>query len=190
MQIQQQIDLMVKFGITEKQLLFLNIHYGFSINEQYNNTDKLIDLIGVISLKGNKVMCSREERTDLVDKKLIRVNANNSYSITSLFSNEVHNAKLLIQDIYDIYPDFALIKGANIPLKIGNKYELDKVYNKNIRSSKLEHLEILKDIEFANSNKSISVNIKNFIESELYVSYRKLRIDTNTNSIFHQQDDL
>ena len=192
MEIQQQINLLIKYEIDERQLLFLNILYNFSINEKLNNIDTLINHLGVSSLQGNrKVLSSLQQRNDLIEKGLLRANTiTNSYSLTDLFISELENKRELIQDIWDIYPDFGLIKGVKIPLKNANKEEVGKIYLKNIKSSRKEHLEVIKDIQYTNVNEPIVLNIKNFIVSELYLSYRKQREDKPTTNILVNDEDL
>lgn len=192
MEIQQQINLLIKYEIDERQLLFLNILYNFSINEKLNNIDTLINHLGVSSLQGNrKVLSSLQQRNDLIEKGLLRANTiTNSYSLTDLFISELENKRELIQDIWDIYPDFGLIKGVKIPLKNANKEEVGKIYLKNIKNSRKEHLEVIKDIQYTNVNEPIVLNIKNFIVSELYLSYRKQREDKPTTNILVNDKDL
>ncbi len=102
-----------------------------------------------------------------------------SYIITKKFTKIFCDEFEAGNQIWDLYPRIIVSGGVEFALKLTDKNEFRKEYHKRIRGNYEEHLEVIKDLEYAIENRLIKGKIENFVKSEAWTDIRKERLSIN-----------
>ena len=86
-----------------------------------------------------------------------------------------------LRELLEHYPAFMEIRGANVPLLAIDTDRMEGVYGRKIYFSFLEHQEVLEDLHYGIENNYIRFGIQKFIEGELWIPLRRLRLNKTDN---------
>lgn len=171
--VERYVNFIAKHKLTQAQFLMLYCLYKkeYDVIEAYKKTFPSDD----------GTMIGNASKEDLVTRGfIVRVGEGekaDSYAVSDLFTNifvsDIYNAA---DEVWDIYPPFMKINGANVPLTNMDKYKFANLYGERIRYDVHEHKEVVADIKFGREHNLIRVNIENFTRSEAWRSIRKIRI--------------
>ncbi len=175
--LERYISFLEKNKLTSGQFLMLLLLY----KKQY----KLIDRYKIMFPTEDNSMLGKSMRDDLINRGFLdKVNPNDNsatnYTVSKKFSKIFCDEYEAGNQIWDLYPRIILSEGKDYPLKLWDKNEMRKIYYQRIRGNYEEHLEVLKDLEFAIENRLIKGKLENFIKSEAWTDIRKERIITNS----------
>lgn len=184
-QVDRYIPFLKKNKLTSSQFLLLLLLY----QKKY----KLIEEYKLMFPTEDGSMIGKYPLDDLIKRGYIeQVNPTDvtakSYTITTKFSKIFCDKFEAGNQIWDLYPRIVTNEGKNFPLKLWDKNEMRDVYYERINGNYEEHLEVLKDLEYAIENGLIKGKLENFIKSEAWTDIRKERIVTNTE--LPKTDDL
>ncbi len=115
---------------------------------------------------------------DLYNKGWIRRDGN-YIEVTEKFKKHFVKNYYALRELMDAYPAFMEIKGANVPLLTIDTDRYELIYGRKICHSYAEHQEVLKDVEWGVKHKYIRFGIEKFIEGELWLPIRKLRLEND-----------
>jgi hypothetical protein len=133
--------------------------------------------------KGSKwVILTIEQKQALVDKGYLTMDTTGAVALTEKFLNIHIDEYTAGQEFCGVYPPYAVIKGSNIPLKLGNRAEIRKLYWTAINASRKEHNEVLLDIDYGKDKGLLNMNLMNFTQSEGWHDLRTLRLADNQGS--------
>jgi hypothetical protein len=167
------VNTLIKYKLTQFQLLMLILIYK-----------KRYDLI--VSYKQNYQI---EEKTTVLNSYLTNdlvtrgflIEKDKGFKIGKEFYKIlIENPSLIVDELFDVYPDFININGNNVPLKAVSRRLVQDTYLELICFSVEEHLEIIEDIKYGVEQKLINIKIDKFIESKSYLTIRKNREINNT----------
>ena len=100
-----------------------------------------------------------------------------SYKITEKFLIMFIKKNEAIEQILDIYPKFSIGRDGNrYPLTTADEDDLKDLYAKKIKESAVEHLEVMKDLQYGIENNLITMGVLKFISSKHWLALRELRV--------------
>lgn len=167
----EYVDFLTEHDLTQDQLLFLMLLY-------YDRVD-LIKKYKKTFPNEQGTMISKYLITKLEEKGFIIINKEGVF-IQDKFINVFVNQRLAVDEIYDLYPAFAVSdKGVNIPLKSMDKKIFGGIYIGKIQGSVKEHKRILKDIAYGIENDLLRMGINKFLTSEHWKAIRVIRLRNN-----------
>jgi hypothetical protein len=160
------VNALIKHKLTQAQLLMLILIYK-----------KRYDL--VVSYKENydieNAVLNSYFTNDLIDRGFL-IEKNKSFKVGKEFYKIlIENTSLIVDELFDVYPDFVSINGNNIPLKAVSRRIVQDIYLELICFSVEEHIEIIEDIKYGVEQNIINIKIDKFIESKTYLTIRKNR---------------
>lgn len=161
------INILIEHNINQQQLLALYLLYK-------KRSDLIIRYKKHFNIKESII--TQEEINDLIDKKLL-IKKGNTYNVTDYFYSMFINSSLATDEIYFSYPTFLEKDGIKIPLTSYDRNAFELLYDNAIKSNMLEHLEVLKDIDFGKEKNLIHIGIEKFIKSKYWLILRKLRLE-------------
>jgi len=167
----EYVEFLIKHDLTQDQLLFLLLLY-------YNRVD-LIKKYKQTFPNDEGTMISKYLINKLEEKGFIRRSEEGLF-LEEKFTNVFVNERESVNEIYDLYPAFALSdKGVNIPLKSMDKRIFGEIYIGKIQGSSKEHKEVIKDITYGIDNDLLRMGINKFLVSEHWKSIRTERFRNN-----------
>jgi hypothetical protein len=164
------INTLEQLNITQTQLLFLILAYK-----------RRIDLV-----KKYKTMFPTDDNSmigdyyinDLIKKELLIPNGD-GFKLGDKFLSIYINKHTATEEIFDIYPNSIEIDGSFAPLTVMDRNVFANLYEIAIQSSYLEHLEVIKDINYGIENRKLNLKIENFLKSKYWLNLRKERLLNN-----------
>lgn len=124
-------------------------------------------------------MIPRHLIKDLVDKGFL-IKSEKRFKLSTKLLEIFVTPEKAVDEIYELYPSFINSdKGVSIPLTSMDKNIFKELYIPKIKGSYIEHIEVLKDIQYAIDNDLIKIGINKFLVSEQWKSFRKLREPIN-----------
>lgn len=163
------VPFLIEHGLTQNQYLLLHLlHKGRN------------DLIKDYKEKfpsDDGTMIGKYWIQDLVNKGFLAEDKVNFYKLTEKFYSIFINKHTATDQIYDIYPTTCIIDGASIPLTAFDRNIFANLYDNYTNSSIKEHLEIIKDIEFAKDHDLIKIGIEKFLKSKYWLAIREKRLN-------------
>jgi len=174
--LKEYLEVLNALNINERQFTtLLSVHLSAEGDKTHIAAIKeFIFKQGVVK-DDKRVLISHDEMVDLVTKSLI-TNVNAKLEVTDKFRSVLNTPASMFDEMWNTYPSFAIINSTNIPLKSGNRLQLQLQYLKTIKSSIVEHNRILDDIRYGKKHKLIVMNITNFINSKFWEALREQRL--------------
>lgn len=172
--VERYVNFIAKHKLTQAQFLMLYCLY----KKEYST----INVYKEAFPNPDGTMIGQIMKDDLINRGFIaRVGEGenaSSYTVTDLFTNIfVSDIFHAADEVWDIYPPFMKINGANVPLTNMDKFKFANLYGERIRYDIHEHNQVIADIKFGREHNLIRVNIENFTRSEAWKSIRKIRVD-------------
>lgn len=171
-EVDRYISFLEKNKLTQEQfLLLLLVHKKeYKLIERYKK---------MFPVEGGS-MIGKFPFEDLINRGFVEIvgkdkNAN-SFIVTKKFTKIFTDEFEAGNQIWDLYPRTIISSGTSFPLKLWDKNEMRKEYYKRIKGNYDEHLEVIKDLEYAIDNNLIKGKLENFIKSEAWTDIRKERI--------------
>lgn len=128
-------------------------------------------------------MIPREQIKDLMDKGFL-IKSDKKFKLSSKLLEIFVTPEKAVDEIYEIYPAFIESdKNVSIPLNSMDRNIFKEIYIPKIKGSYMEHIEVLKDIQYGIDNNLIKIGINKFLTSEQWKSFRKLRKQENPSLI-------
>jgi len=174
--LKEYLEVLNALNINERQFTtLLSVHLSAEGDKTHIAAIKeFIFKQGVVK-DDKRVLISHDEMIDLVTKSLM-TNVNAKLEVTDKFRSVLNTPASMFDEMWNTYPSFAIINSTNIPLKSGNRLQLQLQYLKTIKSSIVEHNRILDDIRYGKKHKLIVMNITNFINSKFWEALREQRL--------------
>ncbi len=179
MTFKQQLMFMIDNDINEKEYVLLLSMYYMNLDEDIPKlVTKFAKKWGVI-LNLKQTMFPIEVKEKLVPKGYLE-KVGEKYALTDKFLDLFVGEFIAGQELIEEYPSFAVINNSNIPLKTESRMLLRELYWKTINGVRIEHEEVMKDVQYGIQQNLINQNIRKFIESEFWRDIRKLRLESIT----------
>lgn len=171
--VERYLDFIIKHKLTQSQFLMLYLLY----RKKYDAISKYKEAFP----SDDGSMIGEGLKQDLVERGFIQKVGEGTkaddYVITNKFTNlffaDRHEAA---KDFWANYPGFVNIQGANVPLTNMDKFAFANIYAERIDYSIDEHREVIKDLQFANTNNLIRSSIENFVRSQAWEKIRPIRL--------------
>lgn len=111
-----------------------------------------------------------------------------SFRVTKKFLLIFVDKHEAIEQLLDAYPKFYTNPTTMIryPLTTTDEDELKELYARKIKESAQEHLEVMKDVEYAKQNNLITMGILKFIGSKQWLAIRELRAANAPENVSHR----
>lgn len=124
-------------------------------------------------------MIPRLQIKDLIDKGFL-IKSDKKFKLSSKLLEIFVTPEKAVDEIYDLYPPFMESDvGVSIPLTSMDRNIFKEIYIPKIKGSYIEHIEVLKDLQYAIDNNLIKVGINKFVTSNQWKAFRKLRQPEN-----------
>jgi len=178
--LEEYVQFICKHRITQRQYLFLILvyHKRFDLVAEYKKVFPIIEQKGYDQQR----MLDEDEKDELIKKGFLVIKKDskelNPYIIGDKFAELFVDSLVAIEELYFNYPKFSH-KG-NFPLLTMSIEEAEIKYINRIGGSRIEHKEILKDIEYGVINNLLDIGVQKFIDSEFWNSLRTLRLQEST----------
>ena len=165
------VDYLINNNLTQSQFLLLHLIYKkrydlvikYKKNFPYSDEDS--------SMIGSYLTNELITRGFLVqDKKGI-------FKVGNKFLETFGNKHTMTDEIFELYPSTMELNGSIIPLSAMDRNVFANLYDEMIQSSLLEHLEVIKDIEFAIEQGLLKLGIDKFLKSKYWLTIRKIRLN-------------
>lgn len=190
MEIDKQLDLMVKWEIDANQYFLIEL---LNLCQQEGGAKylyKYFDRLGSskLAIPGSSIL-------DLVDKKILKpFNQNEPLFYDTLeFTESFVKQQWVDKDIagYELWEAFPIERSYRIdkdrPLftkKLGgnflSKEDFYRFYCKTIRYSKAKHTKVLAALEVAKANQQIDFTIEDWVKGEMWENFKAKKIDYET----------
>lgn len=174
-EVDRYIPFLKKNKLTSNQfLLLLLIHQKkWKLIEEYKSMFPTEDgsMIGKFPLEDliNRGFIDKIKDNSKADSLII------TKKFTKIFCDKFETG----DQIWELYPRIIINNGISFPLKLWDKNEMRDEYHKRIKGNYEEHLEVIKDLEYAIENNLIKGKLENFIKSEAWTDIRKERLSTD-----------
>jgi len=166
----EYINFLLRTGLTQQQFLLLFLIY----KEEQENINKYKERFP----NKDTTMIGREATMELLDEGWLKLSKKETLIVTDKFTKYFINSgrEYLLNELLREYPAFIDKNGVNIPLVTVEKHTYALKYNRRINNSLSVHKEILKDLKYGVNAGLIRFGIAKFIDSEMWVHLRKLRL--------------
>ncbi len=164
------VNFLIKHDITQNQYLLLHLVHK-----------KRWDLVKAYKDKfpsDDDTMIGEYLINDLIKKEFLKKDSNNAITLGQKFLEVFINKHNASEHIFDIYPTHFSKDGVSIPLSAMDRNMFANLYDIAIMSSTLEHLEVVKDIEYAIEHNLLNIGLEKFVKSKYWLTIRPKRLDT------------
>ncbi len=179
---EQYLDFIIKTELTQSQFMLLYLIYYCKINSK--KAYELIEKYRRAFPSEDGTLIGKYLTDDLIKRKFLIKNSNSDgnkitdFDVSGRFTEAFVDRYSAGNAVWDAYPTFLVSKSQNFPLTAMDKNVFRDLYWKAINGSRVEHMEILKDIEYAKEKNLIKMKIENFVKSEGWEGLRKERLGT------------
>ena len=167
----EYITFLLKTGLTQQQFLLLFLIY----KKEQNNIDKYKARFP----NADHTMIGREETMYLLETEWLALSKTNILIVTEKFTKHFvsDSQEWCLNELLELYPPFIDKGGVNIPLVTVDKHVYSLKYNRRINYSVHVHQQIVEDLKYGILKGYIKFGISKFIDSEMWVPLRKLRLN-------------
>lgn len=162
------VKFLVEHGLTQNQYLLLHLVYK-----------KRPDLIKVYKQafpSDDDTMIGQYFIDDLFKKGFLEKKGD-TIVVSSKFLEAFIDKHTASDEIFEVYPTHWSKDGVSIPLSAMDRNVFANLYDKAIGSSILEHLEVVKDINFAIQENLLNIGIDKFVKSKYWLIIRPKRLE-------------
>lgn len=177
------VEFLIEHKLTQEQFLLLYLIYK-------GRKDLIIKYKNTFPTSDN-TMIGKYWIDDLIKKGFIEFKdtTNNAIPTVSLKFREIFcNPIDVAEELLKVYPNTMEIDNKIVPLTAVDIVWVAKEYSNAIKGSQQEHLEVIKDIDFAIKTNALSLGLKAFINSRYWIGIRKKRLVTNTDDLQSKQN--
>jgi hypothetical protein len=162
------LQFLFKTGLTQSQFLLLHLIY--------NKDQKYIDMYKERFPTDDGTMIGKVPTQQLLNEGWLTVNKDRILQVTDKFKEYYVIDEIALEELIQIYPPFYDKGGVKIPLVTVSKHEYSLKYGRKIYNSYQEHKEVMKDLQFAVNNNLINFGIAKFIDSDMWIKLRPMRL--------------
>lgn len=164
------VDFLVKYDLTQSQVLLLYLLYK-----------NRVDLIRKYKEKfptDSGTMIEEYFIKDLIRKEFLIENpTTGAIKLGEKFYLAFIDKHEACEHVFSVYPTHITKDGVDLPLSAMDRNVFANLYDTYIRSSIHEHLEVIKDIEYAKQNNLLNIGIEKFLKSKYWLILRPKRIE-------------
>lgn len=165
------VSFLIEHDITQNQYLLLHLAH----KKRWDLVKKYKDKFP----SGDDTMIGEYFINDLIKKDFLKRDADGNLGIGQKFLEVFINKHNASEHIFDIYPTHFMKDGVTIPLSAMDRNMFANLYDIAISSSTLEHLEVVKDIEYAIEHNLLNLGLDKFVKSKYWLTIRPKRLDTS-----------
>lgn len=185
--VERYVPFLKKHKLTQNQFLFLLL--------VHQKKWKLIEEYKAMFPTDDGSMIGKAMREDLYNRGFFEKDDPKSekadnYKISKKFSRIFADKFEVGNELWDLYPRALLSEGKDYPLKLMDKNEFRNIYYERINGSYDEHLEVIKDLEYAIEHRMLKGKIENFVKSEAWADIRKERLSIIDKTLTIDNDDF
>lgn len=175
--VQRLIPFLAEHNLTPRLFLVLDLLYKkeYELIRIFKEVQPVYDTKDKEDVKTTKLIYPSETK-ELIDKGfIIKVGEGgnaDSYKITEKFSKIYLNANQLYEaseEVFNLYPA--------THDKSMDRHIFRTVYAQKIKHNVDEHLDVMKDLQYAIDNELITLSLESFLKCEQWKDLRKLRIE-------------
>lgn len=169
------LDFLFTTGLSQPQFLLLYLIY----KKDQDSINRYKERFPT----GDGTMIGKYYTKQLIEEGWLTVTTDKTLKVTHKFRKYFVINETALNELLDIYPPFIDKEGVNIPLVTVDKYQYSLKYNRRIMKSVREHDEVVKDLQFGIDKGYIRFGIVKFIDSEMWIPLRKLRLGEDAESV-------
>lgn len=125
---------------------------------------------------GDDSMIGEYLTKDLFNRGFIEETSAGKLKLTAKFLGIYINKHTATEEIFALYPAYWDNNGNQISLTAFDRNIFANLYDKDIQSSAIEHMEIVKDIEYGKEHGLLNIGIEKFLKSKHWLSIRTKRL--------------
>ncbi len=164
------VNFLIKYDLTQSQVLLLHLLYK-----------KRVDLIRrykEVFPNDDGTMIGEVFVNDLIKKGfLVKNPETESIKLGTKFYEAFIDKDEACEHVFSIYPTHINKDGVELPLSAMDRNVFANLYDIYIKSSVDEHLEVIKDIEYAKQNNLLNIGIEKFLKSKYWLVLRPKRLE-------------
>ena len=163
------VKFVIEHGLTQNQYLLLHL--------VYKKRPDLIKDYKQAFPSGDSTMIGQYFIDDLFKKNFLEKKPDGTITVSAKFLEAFINKHSACDEIFEIYPTHWSKDGVLIPLSAMDRNVFANLYDKAISSSILEHLEVVKDINYAIQENLLNIGIDKFVKSKYWLIIRPKRLE-------------
>jgi hypothetical protein len=163
------VSFLIEHDITQAQFLLLYLIY--------KNRPDLIRKYKEKFPSDDGTMIGQYYTDDLIKKGLLIKSKEDKITLSTKFLSIFINKHEACEQIFSVYPTHYNKDGMDIPLTAMDRNIFANLYDTYIQSSILEHLEVIKDIQYAKENNILNIGIEKFLKSKYWLIIRPKRLE-------------
>lgn len=170
---ERYVDFICENDLTQTQLLLLFLVYK-------NRADLILKYKQKFPAEDG-TMIGKRWLQDLFDKGFL-IKEDTGIKVTPKFKQLFCNKIDVAEELLLAYPSTLEIEGKIVPLTAIDTITVADLYIEKILDNRLEHEEVLKDIQYGITNNLINLSLKKFILSKYWLGIRKIRKATTSDT--------